>query len=84
MCSAEVSAGNGHAIVTKLSCRSRGPVRHTVVLCSLVANVCSVEVMSPDETTIQLAGKSGVDDRFSVLGAHVFSGRSSRTVPFDT
>lgn len=43
---------------------------YSAELCSTFANVGSVALIALDEATVQLAAKSGVDDKFSVLGTH--------------
>lgn len=85
MCYVEASAGNGHAADAKLSCLSWSPIFH--VLGGTVFTRCQCLLRRSDisgRNITQLAVKSGVNDRFSVLEAHMFSGCSPRAVPFDT
>lgn len=50
----------------------------------LLANVRSVGHVAPEDGTLQIAIKTGVDDQFAVLGAQIFSGRNMTAVPYSS
>ncbi|CAN0354182.1 unnamed protein product, partial [Laminaria digitata] len=44
----------------------------------------SVGHVAPEDGTLQIAIKTGVDDQFAVLGAQIFSGRNLTALPFSS
>ena len=50
----------------------------------LVGNVGCIGHVSPEDGTMLIAIKTGVDDQFAGLSAHTFAGRSMRVLPFDS
>ncbi|CAN0539019.1 unnamed protein product, partial [Laminaria digitata] len=50
----------------------------------LLANARSVGHVAPEDGTLQIAIKTGVDDQFAVLGAQIFSGRNMTALPFSS
>ena len=50
----------------------------------LVGNVGCIGHVAPEDGTIQIAIKTGVDDQFAGLSPQIFEGRSMRAFPFDS
>ena len=50
----------------------------------LVGNVRCIGHVAPEDGTMQIAIKTGVDDQFSGLTAQIFAGRNMRALPFDS
>ena len=50
----------------------------------LVENVRCIGHVAPEDGTMQIAIKTGVDDQFSILNAQIFAGRNLRALPFDS
>ena len=49
----------------------------------LVGNVRCIGHVAPEDGTMQIAIKTGVDDQFAGLSAQIFAGRNMRALPFD-
>ena len=49
-----------------------------------LGNVRCVGSVAPEDGTLQIAIKTGVDDQFAGLGAQIFAGRNLRTLPFNS
>ena len=50
----------------------------------LVGNVRCIGHVAPEDGTMQIAIKTGVDDQFAGLSAQIFAGRNMRALPFDS
>ena len=50
----------------------------------LVGNVRCIGHVAPEDGTMQIAIKTGVDDQFAGLSAHFFAGRNMRALLFDS
>ena len=51
-------------------------------LCKAVMNVKDVALVPPDDSTMQVAVKVGIDDQFVTLAASIFAGRNRSAIPF--
>ena len=49
----------------------------------LVGNVRCIGHVAPEDGTMQIVIKTGVDDQFAGLSAQIFAGRNMRALPFD-
>ncbi|CAN0491381.1 unnamed protein product [Ectocarpus sp. 8 AP-2014] len=56
---------------------------YLTTLQGLVHNVRNLEIVTPQDNTIQLAVRESVSDQYSVLTASVFKGKELGVVPFD-
>ena len=45
-------------------------------------NVKDVALVPPDDSTMQVAVKASIDDRFATLAASIFAGRNPSPIPF--
>ena len=50
----------------------------------LVGNVRCIGDVAPEDMTMQIAIKTGVDDQFAKLSAQIFAGRNMRALPFES
>ena len=50
----------------------------------LVGNIRCIGHVAPEDGTMQIAIKTGVDDQFAGLSAQIFAGRNMRALPFDS
>ena len=50
----------------------------------LVGNVRCIGHVAPEDGTMQIAIKTGVDDQFAGLSAQIFAARNMRALPFDS
>ena len=50
----------------------------------LVGNVRCIGHVAPEDGTMRIVIKTGVDDQFAGLSAQFFAGRNMRTLPFDS
>ena len=49
-----------------------------------VMNVNSVALIPPDDSTMQVAVKAGIDDQFATLAASICAGRNRAAIPFSS